>query len=195
MGLVKYAKELKNVVDESVLRVEAFRKSRRDDHGGIDHMRITRRDLSGIMGRHASHGAARAATTLVQTAEVSAGAFAAGLVAGRFGPVSVGPLSANLLAGLGLHALGLFGVFGRHSDHAHNLADGVLSVYAATLGAGVGTEWRKKKGLSPLAQPVMSGEAHPSHGNMPYSTSVGALPRPAPLTQAELVAMAQSVRR
>ena len=44
----------------------------------------------------------------------------------------------DLIAGVGLHALGYLGVAGKAQDHLHAFGDGALAVWFSGLGAGVG---------------------------------------------------------
>ena len=126
-------------------------------------MRMTRRDLDRYsssvrrMQRDAERDQARKESymgQLTQTAEIGAGALASGVLSGRFGALSLGPIPLDLLAGLGLHALGFSGMLGNLSDDAHNVGDGMLAAYLVKLGAGLGTEWRLRAGGSPFAAPT-----------------------------------------
>lgn len=122
-------------------------------------MRMTRRDLDRYsssvrrMQRDAERDQARREGymgQLTQTAEIGAGALASGVLSGRFGALSLGPIPLDLLAGLGLHALGFSGMLGNLSDDAHNVGDGMLAAYLVKLGAGLGTEMRIRAGGSPF---------------------------------------------
>lgn len=152
--------------------------SRRDIEDAFGSLRATHHRLSGkgesVVGQ------------MAQSAEVAAGALATGIVSGRYGNVYLGhgkfQVPLDLAAGIGGHTLALFGVGGKYAEHLHNFSDGVLAAYLTKLGAGIGARWAVKSGAAPH---VFSG-----NGNG------GALPAPkrGPLTEAELVAMAQGVR-
>jgi len=76
---------------------------------------------------------------IVRTVEVSAAGFALGLVKGKWGAgISVWSVPVDLIAGVGLHALGYLGVAGKAQDHLHAFGDGALAVWFSGLGAGVG---------------------------------------------------------
>ena len=76
---------------------------------------------------------------IVRTVEVSAAGFALGLVKGKWGArISVWGVPVDLIAGVGLHALGYLGVAGKAQDHLHAFGDGALAVWFSGLGAGVG---------------------------------------------------------
>jgi hypothetical protein len=47
-------------------------------------------------------------------------------------------MPASLAAAVVGHGLGFMGVFGKHSEHAHNLADGALAEYAVVQGMRLG---------------------------------------------------------
>lgn len=74
----------------------------------------------------------------LQVAEVGGAAAVAGYVNTKFG--SGGELQfqgvpADLLAGIGLHAMAFLGVAGKYNEHAHNLGDGFVAAYAYRAGA------------------------------------------------------------
>lgn len=181
-------------------------------------MFITRRDIEDVY-RHTDRGLRRArdpesssskvAGRLLATGEVQAGAFAVGLVTGRFGQVKLlgTPVDADLAVAIGGHlATYAFGKFlGSSRDHLHNVFDGVFAGWSTKLGAGVGTSMRMKAGLPPM---MVSGDPNPPHGNMPYGSlasgetarSYGGMPTPGsgaeltPLTEAELIGMAHGLK-
>lgn len=82
--------------------------------------------------------------TVIRTVEVGGAAFGIGLVQGRTGGVEVFGVPLELGLGIGLNVFGLFGGAGAYSDHLHNVGDGCIAAYAATLGRGVGTTMRTK---------------------------------------------------
>lgn len=142
---------------------------------------------------------------VVRSLGVMAGAGAVGVLSGRFGALRFadkGMLSnvpLDAAAGLAIHAAGLFGVAGRHSEHLHNFADGVLAAYVTKFAVGYGATMRQKAGLAPI--PVTAGVAAghvgptdarqlPAQAANVHATSS----RPKPLSEAELAAMAQAAR-
>jgi hypothetical protein len=160
-------------------------------------LQITRRDIDRAMktaesaARHAQKVKDKGESMmghLTQTLEIGGAALASGVIKGRFGAVSLGPVPADLLAGVALHVLGFAGLAGKYDRDLHNFGDGVLAGYLVQLGAGFGTQWRIKSGLSPFATSgtQLSGGWHMAAG------AIGAAN--APLTEAELAAMAQAVR-
>jgi hypothetical protein len=141
---------------------------------------------------------------VVRSLGVMAGAGAVGVLSGRFGSLRFAdkgilsnvPLDAA--AGLAIHAAGIFGVAGRHSEHLHNFADGVLAAYVTKFATGYGASLRQKANLPPI--PVTAGAMGrvgptdarqlPSAATNIHTTS----DRPKPLSEAELAAMAQAAR-
>lgn len=88
-------------------------------------------------------------TRVVTTIEVSAAAFGWGIAKGRWGEVELFGAPLSLVAGLGLHILGFFGVAGNMSGHLHAFADGSLASWATTTGVQAGDAWAKKVGAPP----------------------------------------------
>lgn len=80
--------------------------------------------------------------SVLQTAEVAGTAFAFGFMRGKMadveGNLDVVGIPASLGASIALHGLGFLGVFGKHSEHAHNLGDGAIAEYAAVAGMRMG---------------------------------------------------------
>lgn len=80
--------------------------------------------------------------SVLQTVEVGGTAFAFGFMRGKMGDqngdLDVVGVPASLGAGLALHGLGFLGVFGKHSEHAHNLGDGAIAEYGAVQGMRMG---------------------------------------------------------
>jgi len=78
----------------------------------------------------------------LQAVEVGGTAFAFGFARGKMadadGNLDVAGIPASLGAAIGMHALGFMGVFGKHDEHAHNIADGALAEYAAVQGMRMG---------------------------------------------------------
>lgn len=73
----------------------------------------------------------------VSTVEIAAGAFGAGVNAGRT-ESSKGARTANVVTGGALLMGGIYGVGGKHSDHLSNLGIGVLAETFADLGFKLG---------------------------------------------------------
>lgn len=143
---------------------------------------------------------------VVRSLGVMAGAGAVGVLSGRFGALRFadkGMLSnvpLDAAAGLAIHAAGIFGIAGRHSEHLHNFADGVLAAYVTKFAVGYGATMRQKAGLAPIPVTAGTGRVGPtdarqlpaqaaSHANIHATSS-----RPKPLSEAELAAMAQAAR-
>ena len=78
---------------------------------------------------------------VVQTAEIGTSAFAFGLVNGRWNRPEFLGVPVDAFAGLALHAAG-FMVDSNAGSHMHNLGDGALASYVASLGMGVGAKMR-----------------------------------------------------
>lgn len=78
----------------------------------------------------------------LQAVEVGATAFGFGFLRGKMGDANgdldIAGIPASLGTAIGMHALGFMGVFGKHSEHAHNVADGALAEYAAVQGMRMG---------------------------------------------------------
>lgn len=79
--------------------------------------------------------------TFVAAVETTGVSFAMGLIGGRYNGAEVMGVPLDLLGGLGAHVLGFLGIGG---SHLHNMGNGSLACYSATLGAGVGREMAQK---------------------------------------------------
>jgi hypothetical protein len=92
------------------------------------------------------------------TLEVGAGAWAGGLIEGRFNGWALGPLPANLLAGAVLLFAGHTKLakdrLGDNSDHLINVGNGLLASYTAALGYNFGKNWREGKKLFGPSTPL-----------------------------------------
>lgn len=79
---------------------------------------------------------------VLQSAEIGATAFGFGFARGKMGDqdgnLDVAGMPVSLTAAVVGHGLGFMGVFGKHSEHAHNLADGALAEYSAVAGMRMG---------------------------------------------------------
>jgi len=82
---------------------------------------------------------------LVRTAEVSASAFALGMIQGKYGKQSViMGVPIDLGAGLGAHLAAIMGIGGHMAPHLHAFGDGALACYLSTLGMATGLAWKHK---------------------------------------------------
>lgn len=111
---------------------------------------------------------------VVQTLEVSGGAFTVGMVDGYFNGVEFLGIPLGLVVGGGAHVLGACDVA---PEHLHNIGDGSLGAYFTSLGLGLGEDMRRKNAAPPAA--AASGYS------LPGSVSG------AGLTDLELAAIAQ----
>lgn len=146
--------------------------------------------------------------TLLEAAEVSAGAAATGWLAGRMGTTSiVGGIPLGLAIGVAGHAAAMFGLFGdKYDGHISNVANGALAGWLALWGAGQGGQSRANAngGAAPvvagaLPDRVGAAPAYPSppaplpprqmNGFNPFSSQ-----QPLPLSEAELQAMSREMR-
>jgi hypothetical protein len=79
---------------------------------------------------------------VLQTAEVGLTSFGFGFMRGKMGDengdLDVVGVPASLGTAVVMHGLGFMGVFGKHSEHAHNIGDGALAEYAAVQGMRLG---------------------------------------------------------
>jgi len=87
--------------------------------------------------------------TVVQTMEVGSTAFALGFVNGRYGGIELMGVPLELVVAGGAHALGFLGV--PQAEDLHNMGDGALAAFAATLGAGIGTDVAARTPAAPAA--------------------------------------------
>lgn len=74
----------------------------------------------------------------LQLAEVAGASGLAGYANAKFGGAT-GELQfkgvpADLLGGIGLHALAFLGAAGKYGEHAHNIGDGLIAAYAYRAG-------------------------------------------------------------
>lgn len=90
---------------------------------------------------------------LVQTAEVAAGAGAAGFIAGKYGTVEIVGVPLELAAGVALNLAAHAKLAGKSSEHLHNVGDGFLAMYVGTLMRGVGVESNRPAATVPPATP------------------------------------------
>lgn len=83
---------------------------------------------------------------VVQSAEIQGGAFATGLINGRFANPKLLGIPAGLGVGIVLHVAGFAGMGGDRARDLHALGDGALASYSADLGREVGAGWRRRAG-------------------------------------------------
>lgn len=160
-------------------------------------MNLSRRDLDrthAALRRHTAMAERDQARTesymgqLTQSAEIGAGALAAGVMSGRFGNMDLfGLIPSDLLVGLGLHALGFLGVLGKWNNDVHNVGDGVLASYFVKLGVGLGTSWRISSGLGAF---TTAGADYGSSWTPGQMGSGNAWAQGGGLTEQDLAAMA-----
>lgn len=90
--------------------------------------------------------------SVVQTTEVAGTAFGFGVINGRWGSPEILGMPVDLAFGVGMHALAFLDVA---EEHAHNIGDGALASYTASLGAGIGRKMlveSNTKGALPTLQ-------------------------------------------
>lgn len=113
--------------------------------------------------------------SVLQSAEVGGAAFAFGFMRGKMadtdGNLDVVGIPASLGASIALHGLGFLGVFGKHSEHAHNLGDGALAEYAAVAGMRMGNERSDNPGTKRIAG--MNGRRPAIGGSNPFAQRNG----------------------
>jgi hypothetical protein len=88
----------------------------------------------------------RKETRLSRTVEVSASAFAFGLIQGKFasqGGKTALHLPVDLLAGAGFHLFGLLPFMRGYAHHLHALGDGAMASFFTTTGYRVGERWAR----------------------------------------------------
>lgn len=90
-----------------------------------------------------------------QALEVGGTSFGFGFLRGKMGDedgnLDVAGIPASLGASIALHGLGFLNVFGKHSEHAHNVADGALAEYAAVQGMRLGASKSSNPGTKRIA--------------------------------------------
>lgn len=158
-------------------------------------MSITRKDIQRAE-RHLRRDPAASSPSgrmaqLKQSATIGGTTFLAGLIKGYYGPMMIGTgtmkVPAELLAFLATGVLAASGYAGKHSGMVANIADGIGAGYLHTLGAGFGDQMFKRKDPSAWGKrmnPLLANE------NFAGALGSGSMP----LTNAELRAMARSVR-
>ncbi len=128
----------------------------------------------------------------LQAVEVGATAFGFGFMRGKMGDqngdLDIMGVPASLATAIAMHGLGFMNVFGKHSEHAHNVADGALAEYSAVqgmrMGAARSTDFQGTKriagrsrvaglagGQNPFAQRNMMGNFARSNIQNPFVRS------------------------
>jgi hypothetical protein len=93
--------------------------------------------------------------TVLQTVEVGGTAFGFGFMRGKMGDaqgdLDIVGIPASLGTAVAMHGLGFMGVFGKHSEHAHNIGDGALAEYGAVQGMRLGAARSEFGGAARIA--------------------------------------------
>jgi hypothetical protein len=153
---------------------------------------ISRRDLEyahSVASRTASavglskRKGEQVAGQIVQTALVGAAASAFGWISGYAGEVDVMGVPIDIGAAFVLQAAAYSGYAGSFATNLHALGDGAFAAWSTKKGAALGDAMRRRSGKGPAGR--LGGTA--AHG-----MTSGAERRP--LSEAELVSMAHSVR-
>lgn len=124
-------------------------------------MNITKEEAEGIL--KTAQAAQNKAKTLkehgqaligavAQTGVIAGTSFGFGYLAGRKGDVRFMKVPVALGSAAVFHIGGFFGVFGKHSEIAHNMGDGALASYMTILGVQIGTEHKAAAEKSSGAQ-------------------------------------------
>jgi hypothetical protein len=123
---------------------------------------------------------------VLQTVEVGGTAFAFGFMRGKMGDqngdLDVVGVPASLGTGAAMHVLGFLGIFGKHSEHAHNIGDGALAEYGAVAGMRLGAEksdfagQRRIAGRRGVAGSLNGGGMNPFQQRNPFGNFVRAQP-------------------
>lgn len=123
--------------------------------------------------RRGKEKAEEMAGQVLQTVEVAGSAFALGYARGRLsgddGEWKMAGVDPELLAGVAFHGLGFLGLFGKYSEHVHNVGDGSLAAYAALKGIDLGASKNKTSsaGLMPRTAGVAQmGQGAPQFGSV-----------------------------
>lgn len=102
-------------------------------------------------------------STLVHTAEVAVGAYAAGVMQGRFSDpdpkknkMLIAGMPADLAIGVGAHVLSFMGFAGKNAEHLTGFGDGFIAGHTTHMGQDVGM--RMKKESDKIASETPKGE-------------------------------------
>lgn len=123
--------------------------------GGKELERLKKQAESALKMRDKAKGTVeRVVGSVVQTAEVQAGAFVGGVIQGKTydtktkRSATIAGIPVEAAAGTALHIMGVFGLAGDHSRHLHNVGDGLVASFVTKLGAGIGSEWRERGSIT-----------------------------------------------
>lgn len=172
--------------------VDSLYGSMRDAHGYIQSQRDNGKSRTKDIGGR-----------LLKAGEVAAGAATVGLLVGRLNHWNIPntPIPVGLAIGAAGHLIDFFGVAGDYGAHVANFADGAFASWATMLGAGYGTQMRQKAGLAtpPITAGRMGGigccgDDKPAYPQLAARPQYNTVPRPTPMTEAELVAMSSGIR-
>lgn len=132
---------------------------------------------------------------VASTIETLAAAFGSGVLTGRYGSMEVFGVPATALGGIALWGASFMGFLGKMDEDGIALGTGLLANYSTILGAGVGDKLAVNAGKGGMwPGPVPTSHTDKAKAAV-KGTSMGSLPSAqAPLTQAELEAMASAVR-
>ena len=130
--------------------------------------------------------------------ETGAGAYAGGLIEGRYGGAALGPLPYNLLTGVGFLIAGYMNP-GGHGKHLENIGNGFVASYTSALGYAFGKRWRETGtafggGGNPWLSPYENGWPKKNLGAAAAApTAAGQWPTTDP-TPAQMAAIAQQMQ-
>lgn len=120
----------------------------------------------------------------IETLETGAGAWAGGVVEGRFDGASLMGVPYNLLAGVAMLAASHVKQFDKVSEHLNNLGNGFVGSYAAAVGYKFGKNW-KDHGLK-----LWGG-----HSFHPYELPTGDAKTSGELSQDQMASIVQRMQQ
>jgi len=196
--------------------------TQRDLQHAYDQVSSAHRLISGHRSKGESI-ARNAVTALEVLAGTAVSGVVAGRFGAPYASIAGHTLPLDLAGGIALHGAAFFGLFGNYGDHIHNFATGVMSQYVTRASVAYGAHMREKAGLPRVSGLVVGSQlavgariphgnmpgtagATVRHGNMPGTSTgydyrrhgnmpgTGGAVRRAPLTAAELAAMASRAR-
>lgn len=131
--------------------------------------------------------------------ETGAGAWAGGMIEGKYGGAALGPLPYNLLAGVGFLIAGYANLGGaEYSKHMENIGNGFIASYTSALGYAFGKRWKETGhafggGGSPWMHPYENGWPKNLGAAAAAPTAAGQWPTMDP-TPAQMAAIAQQMQ-
>lgn len=136
----------------------------------LKHEKIEKRNvMQRIAAKFGGHG-----KKVVNTVEVAAGALAGGVIEGKMGPggATVGHVPINLIAGVGLNAVGHALTYSNkesaaYSDHLCRLGDGFLAAFVSGVGFNLGKNWHDHAMGGHAAQGLPPGDGPKVAGHIP----------------------------